>query len=563
MLFERKQPGQDDPTEGRLALTEEPERQARVVAAMSAWEVDPPEWARLLDPFEYVASANYVVPMLFHLATIRGDHIVDHVPRYSSLDHAVNWMALIKSIRRFETFAAPYLDWPLVTDPFAEELLDFELRKEQRHHWLASFEHHLWQLVSDDQGLRIRLAAPIRRSALHLVSSLANRDNMPVGARDVLDRTPKDVAGFARASGTTSLAVLADSDPESWEAFCSGLGFRLELLPHFRAWVLGLHGEGNRWLKRADLHRSWEAGGLPECAPGELDEMINLHAVTVEEAESWGVQAPFIRLGEFFVVWFFAFHVLHPDLGFLTLAIRKHEELWSRTVGSSLAMAADWIGARLPAGRLEWRARRRKKGVGEADLLLLDVESGHVAVLEVKTTFDKFRSHVQLSNFVQQRVNFPKAVSQACAGSEALSDGRWRLKEIFGTAAPAMPTGVSVGVLTWWDTFNPTLGSPDETLCCNFDTLGYVMKQASGDLSAALSAIRELAHIYCPGVLVPAEITIDGESWPIRREVQTDALPPPSALSGASTLTRHLVDGIPQLPTSWETLPSEFPVFMY
>lgn len=40
----------------------------------------PDDVATLLDPFHYVASANYVVPMLVHLPIKGGNTIVDNVP---------------------------------------------------------------------------------------------------------------------------------------------------------------------------------------------------------------------------------------------------------------------------------------------------------------------------------------------------------------------------------------------------------------------------------------------------------------------------------------------------
>jgi hypothetical protein len=178
-------------------------------------------------------------------------------------------------------------------------------------------------------------------------------------------------------------------------------------------------------------------------------------------------------------VWPFAFHVLAPDLGFLSLLIRRHERLWSTTVGSTLAFAADWLGHQLsPHPRLKWVARRSRRGVGDADLALWDCEKNEVVTLELKTTFDKFRSHVQLRNFVEQRVNLPKAITQARHAADAIADGSWPLRDLFGSAAPTTPRSVTPGVLTWWDTFNPTLGTADEVLSCNYATFVFVLNAA-------------------------------------------------------------------------------------
>lgn len=57
------------------------------MTAFKQADENPPDFAPLLDPFQYVASANYVVPMLVDLAIQRSNDGVDHVPRYSSADH--------------------------------------------------------------------------------------------------------------------------------------------------------------------------------------------------------------------------------------------------------------------------------------------------------------------------------------------------------------------------------------------------------------------------------------------------------------------------------------------
>ncbi|WP_414943848.1 hypothetical protein [Amycolatopsis sp. cmx-11-32] len=537
----------------------EPDLQQRIIERLGRGEKELADHGQLLDPFQYVASANYVVPMLLDLAIKRGDEIVDHVPRYNSLDHAVNWQVLAASIGRFDDFIAPYFDRAILSDPFAEELLAYEGRKHERRHAIASFRQGLWRLVSDDDGLRVVLAKPVRRSALHLVSELASRAQYPAEVIEQLDQKSGelDLGALALKMGLRELDVFSQSAPDGWEAFCVGVGFPMGMVPQFRSWVIDLwKTHPRRWFSPDELWADWCSFATEKefevREPGQFDALLSLHTVTPQEAVTWGVQAPFLRCGEFLASWPFAFHVLYPDLGFISLLVRRHERLWSTTVGSSLALAADWLGAQLPQhSRLAWAARRARRGVGDADLVLWDRQTDDVVVVELKTTYDKFRSHAQLQNFVDQRVNFPKAIKQANRTAAAIRDGSWPLRDIFGKAAPALPRSVTPCVLTWWDTYNPTLGSEDEIVSCNFATFIYVISLAKGDVSASITTLRELARIYCPGVLKPVHVTLDESELSIRREVQGADLPPQATWPPTSQLTDELLRAWRPWPPDW------------
>jgi hypothetical protein len=171
-----------------LMFKEEPELQQQLLELFRQEDQDASDPGSLLDPFQYVASANYVVPMLLDLALRRGNDIVDHVPAYSSLDHSINWQTFVQTVRRFGEFSASYVEAAILPDPFAEALLEHEHAKLTREHYIASFEQGLWGLYSDEAGnFRVRLAEPVRRSALHLVSQIAERALMPENANRILD----------------------------------------------------------------------------------------------------------------------------------------------------------------------------------------------------------------------------------------------------------------------------------------------------------------------------------------------------------------------------------------
>lgn len=553
-------------------LQPRPDLEAKFVAYLKAGPKKlPTEIGDLLDPIEYVASANYVVPMLLDLAIDHGNEIVDAVPRYSSLDHAANWSGLLSAVSRFDDFLMPYFETSLVADPFAEELLCYEGDRRGREHAVSSFEQGLWRLVEDDDGLRINLAPRIRRSALHLVANKADFLSSSETLQEFLLEPPeeKDMEGFTLALGMGALAILQESCPEAWDRLTAELPFTIEVVPRFRAFVIRLSHSGLRWLTRDRLWKFWsefsdDARGAPPAVDrGEWDALVDFNSVTPEEGLDWGVQAAFIRFGETLAIWPFVFHVLHPDLNFLTLLVRRHEDLWSRTLGADLARVADRMVSRVPEdGRICARARRRRKGVGEVDLALLDRETGDVLVLEMKTVFDKFRSHVQLSNFAEERVNFSKAIGQAQGAADAIRNGDWSLRDLFGRDAPSSPTSVTPGLLTWWDTYNPTLDADDPIICCNFAAFEYLLAESAA-LPDVITALEELPRIYCPAVLMGGRATIDDERIDFRREVQTDLLPPlePARLSA---LTRNVLADLPQLPRDPQLkeggTPDEIPV---
>ncbi|MEV4130331.1 hypothetical protein [Nocardia sp. NPDC049707] len=364
--------------------------------------------------------------------------------------------------------------------------------------------------------------------------------------------------------------MFSESSSHSWQTLAAETKINFDMIPAFRAWIIdtAMH-QYRRWYTKDDLFDSWTSFAMAkDFSPGEVDHfysLTDLHTVTPEEASEWGVQAPFLRCGEFLALWPFAFHVLHPDLGFLSLLVRRHSRAWDRTVGSTLAFAADWFGSQIRSDRISWVARRRHRGIGEADLVLLDRESGDVVVLELKTTYDKFRTNIQSRNFIHQRVNFPKAISQCQTVAAAIDDGSWPLRELFGKEAPARPTSVTGCVLTWWDIYNPTLGSEDSVVSCNYDSFLYVLEAADGDLVATVRSIRELSTIYCPGVLIPRAIQIDEIAINIAQETQGDQLPPRDNWGQISPLTASILEPLPKWESNWQELSSEGapPLFIY
>jgi hypothetical protein len=546
--------------------------QAEVAQAFRDVRVDYPLPVKQAELYLSEEFANYAVPMIFDIARRRGNDTVDAVPRHSSASHAGVWTALLNAIERFPQFTHAYFDVARATDPLAERLLAFEHHQLFIDHVITSFDQGLWRVVQDDDGLRIQIAEPMRRSALHLIAEKAWNVLAAEDLRNAL-QDPESPDAFVYLSGIDDLRVFYESCPDAWAQLTAGLPFSMESLPGFRVFLvrLGRGDFGRFWWDRDELVDRWQqfvedSPDAPEIDAQELEALIDFHSLTVAEAKQWGIQTPLLQVGAKYAAWLFAFHVLFPELNFLVILVRRYEALWSRTLGANLDRAADWIAGQLPqVDRLLVATRRQRKNVGEADLILFDQETGHLVVFEVKTTFDKFRTHLQLSNFTTQRVNFPKALGQAAGAAEAIRDGRWPLSDVFGKRVRAPITHVISGVLTWWDTFNPTLGTTEEVLGCNFLTLIYLVGEAQGDLAAATTTIQELSHLYCPGTLTPDFVPTDSEGTTIqfRREVQSDVLPDQREISRMSPLTQRVLEGFPTWDMRDPDYEPEFAEFEY
>lgn len=423
-------------------------------------------------------------------------------------------------------------------------------------HQLASLKTGRWQFYErEDESVEIGLSAPARRSALHIISWRAENFLLPPerAAASALPLSREKLSAIVLSAPNADLDVFRESHPDSWRRLSEGLGFNLDDLPIFQSFLLDLLGMPPAWFTEGELLSIWNEyrGSETPYSEAAFSVLLSCHALTPTEGVAWNAVAPLIRYGDLYIPWFFGFHGMHPCLVFLSILMRRHEILWSQTVGTNLAYAADWLGGRLAGhGRITWKARAKLPGGGDADLILLDNVTGDVAVFEMKTTFDKFRTSFQFQNFTEQRVNYRKAQMQADAAAEALRADGSSLRRLFGKSGPHRANSVTSGILTWWDTYNPTLDTPQPTISCNYATLAFVLDKAEGDLLKALKAIQELSAIYCPARLVP--VGQDPQRGDlIRLETQTADIPPQSTWPPTSDFTRELLSEHSSWPEDW------------
>jgi hypothetical protein len=247
---------------------------------------------------------------------------------------------------------------------------------------------------------------------------------------------------------------------------------------------------------------------------------------------------------------------MSPVMGLLTIAVRKHEPAWNRTLGGTLSYAADAVAASLPKyARIEVAVRRNIKGKGDIDLALYDTVSRHMLVCEVKTVYDKHRTVHQMHRFEDAKVNVTRAVDQIRRSMAAVSSGTLSAKVIFGKPFPP-PVHVHGALLTWLDPIDLTMGTADEDVfSLNFAMLRYVLKRARGDVSATMRSITELRNVWCIARRRPLDLGQPDLNSDLEAQVSVlDSVTDISTLP-LSAMTVEELRFFPSLSDNWRTLP--------
>jgi hypothetical protein len=328
----------------------------------------------------------------------------------------------------------------------------------------------------------------------------------------------------------------------------------------FQAFVQALMEIGQLWFRSDELHEGFtefaKQNGVAPIAEDRFLRVVDFFSAPPDTVEAWGIAFPFIRFGDWLAYWPFVHHVLPPSLTFLSLLMRKHPKDWDNTVGAHLAKVAVAIRAQLPnKPGLLFTTTKQRRGIGDIDLGIYDMQSRILLLCEIKTVFDRFRTNYQQSNFTGQRVNFTKAAAQLAAASEAIASGAWQLSEVFDRKVDGPPARILTLVLTWYDQHNPWLGIGEpHPASCNFRVFQYLFKQADGDLVSMHDAIAQLSRIYCVAVLRGWQLPGLAEGVAAKREVQTDLLPPQERLDPMplSDLVRREIGTLAKLPKDWE-----------
>lgn len=487
----------------------------------------------------------------------------------SDFDQALNQIALAKCLADQVASDAPQTsEEPTRPDTAVHQLWSLRYKEELNRHQAACLHHGLrtvWYDPAADRG-ELRLTKRRRLSALQLLDVAAQKAQLDLAtAGDLVGRSMDDDAVLLSLAGSIEhLDVLRRADPSGWEQFCTEAGFTLDSLAVLSAFVLFLEvaasqvGHSLRY-DRSQLTRLYEifrAGYTTVDLPTQsLLNLIDAFSLTPAESARYLLPVPFFSYGDHYIRAEGFGHILSPALGLLTIAVRKHEDAWNRTLGSTLAQAADVIAADLPPQpNVLVKARRRIKPHGDIDLALYDRSSRHLLMCEVKTVYDKHRTAIHLHRFEDQKVRLDHAVDQLRTAKQAVIDGTVNLEAVFGEALPA-PEQVDLALLTWVDPIDLTVGTANQDiLSLNFATFKYLFSSSGGNIGALVRAVRELRELWCVAHRRPIDL---GVPFPVILEVQIGALDAPGDLAGLelSDLTQRLIDELTQLEDGWQEDP--------
>ncbi|MGE6760603.1 hypothetical protein ACQKGO_21470 [Corallococcus interemptor] len=512
-------------------------------------------------------GARYALPMAWRCAIKASNDLVDAVPRYSSADHGSLFKALIsvtRAILQHEAdFQGPFFDSTLTYDDAVKTCFVGEYEFLRLLNMEASFREGFWRASYEREfdRFRISLAPSQRRSALTLIDHKAEYLSYSKEQQKVLSikarRKSKPPIPFAL--GIPEVSFLRDALPRAWQKLSARMEIDVEDAIQFQSFVQLLMDIGHLWFDEETLFSAYTAaskrGGLAALSRERFARLLDFFAATPEQVEGWGICIPFVKFGAWYAYWPFAHHVLPPSLTLLTLAMRKYPDDWNNSLGSDMAQVAKVVReSLLSLPHLRFVTMKGKAGVGDIDLGIFDTRAQVLMLCEIKTVFDRFRTNYQRTNFSDQRVNYAKAGKQLSASMSAIASGAWQLSELFGEKLDEGPVTMFPVVLTWYDQYNPWLGSATvHAEGCNFRVFAHLFREANGDLAVLHEAIRQLSRVYCVSTLLPMDMKVEGQVLSVRREVQTDILPAAEFLSDAplSPLVKRILGSLPHMPPDW------------
>lgn len=514
-----------------------------------------------------IPIAGYSIPMAFRCAISKSNSIVDHVRKFSSADHGSYFKSLmvfvctcLNEFTNTEDFT-PYFYVEEHIDPTIEELVELEYIKYYIINVRESLMNELWEITDiRNRKINTTLSPKIRRSGLTLLSMKADflsRNKML--QRMITNKESYEPVRFMLKNGIEDLRIITQSVPGPWASFLSIVKIEESHLSSFLGFIAYLSKSNIIWFSHEDI---WEIWGYyskeykqETISKESFIALVDAISISPEEALSWGFPSPLIRIGSWYVHWFFAFHVMHPSLLIISLLSKKYSDAWNNSVGSAMGNIASTLGKRIPKYKnLLIADQRKKKKLGDIDLAIYDKKTKHLFLCEIKTVFDRFRTNYQLDNFVEQRVNFDKANKQLRNNEKAIRNGIWKIADIFGQKITEDPKTISLVILTWWDILNSNLETQNKDIHqCNFLTFIYLVKLAKGNLDNVATYLKIFSEMYC--VAVVEEMPMPDINISLFYERQTDLLAPLSKLERFcidETLSNE-IKTLQKFPEDWKT----------
>jgi len=520
-------------------------------------------------------DAGYALPMLFNCAEFQANQAVDRLAPFGFADFSVIFRDVISAahiITEQRTASEPfklYLESSPELDSSVERLFLFQHAQTAFLNEKSAMEAKRLLVAKVDDSYRISIANSRRRSALTLLRDKAMHLAAPRHIQRLLNSLPKPqfvndaterkMVTLTLETTLEDLSPLRKGLPVAWAGLLKELDVSENELLSFLAFTTGLRNNSFRWYKADHLFSQLSSfcqfyKRHPLARP-QFDTLLALMSSDIADAKSAGVVIPFLRIGDWYRYWWFAYHVLVPSLVFVSALQRKYSDLWSRTFGSDMALVADYIASQLPTNPdVVVITRRAKKGIGDIDLALLNTKSNELLLCELKTVFDRFRTDFQSTNFTVQRVNFEKAIVQLQTAATAIADGRWPLREIFPNETFVSPPRVLKLILLWRDHPNPTLDTGAYIPVVDFSSFIYLVKECSFHLSDLVETIEHLAKVYMTSVFTEDFFPLGDEKIKFQREGEIGGLPPLEFMRNLAISERALREcsSLRHLPDDWK-----------
>jgi len=497
------------------------------------------------------------------LAAYRSREMASQAQGFDDMDEALHFQALVACL-------ANYVDEDTKQSPNPPERPDHELHylyiekliDVLNLHQRACVKNGLWRMYYDPEKdtFYARLTRRRRYSALLALTVPAQAELLHHVQQNQFSKShlSNDDVYFALASSAEHLTFVEQSTHQSWLAFTSAAGFTSQDLTNYVGFLVFLsfaaQTVGHPRLYTEGLLRTLrklfaDAFGCADFSDDVMLRLTTLFSLTPKEAQEYSLPVPFFRIGSEYLRYDGFLQIMSPAMGLLTIVIRKHEASWSKTLGSTLAYAADVVAGSLPSHTDVVVTVRRKFVGGDVDLALYDLIRRHLLICEIKTVYDKHRTTFQMHRFEEAKVNVQRAVDQLARTTAALNVGSLSVATIFGQKLPA-PLHIDKALLTWLDPVDLTMDTPrEDVLSLNFATLRYLYQRSNGNISAMVRSINELRNIWCLAVQRPLDVGQPRVNSYLEVQVPTFDSAKDLASLGLSTLT---LQELHRLSEAWD-----------
>lgn len=514
-------------------------------------------------------AAEYTIPMLIECAISLSNNIVDSTPRFSTADHISVFKAMSILMSKLKSYKKDKFD-PYFIEAYScdSDVMDFLLnamRKLSDLNSLISINEGYYTVNETDNDIRVGLSRQFRRSAMHIVNlkceylSYTERHQNSLNNFFSGDKSTDELVLVALDGKLKELEIFYNGMVQEWDKFMSDFKFSLDDLISFQGFIVYLRGYCI-WNKMGGLKQLWslycEEYAIKIGDEETFKEMVELYSLSPDQAKDWGIASAFIIMGDWYVYWPFFLSIMDGSLLLMSIFHRKEQNKWSKTLGSYTSRISTYIANSLKYFHNNYIVSEKLlKKIGDIDLAIYDENNKHLLLCEVKTVFDKFRTNYQYENFYSQKINVKKAIKQLKQSKQIILQEIYTLDDIFKSTGLGSPERISLIILSWWDIFDPTIGTDDEEiLCCNFKTFSRLYDECCGNITLLVDVINELRSIYCPAKLVEISSFNDNEDIVhVYREMQTDILPAPIKLKTCyqHDKIRDFLKDLPHLPMNW------------